>query len=725
MPELHTLVGVGALALGLLGLLVLALALPPGAPTLGDDEVLEADITALALSLAETRAGGQADTVADTAHGVAVDPDVDALARRVHQRIVELGGPGRAEADRLQAALAQGGRAETVEALRALDRALHGALHAPRAAGVALRLEEQRQLVIWLAAGALLAAGLLGAAALAMRRQRLVLRSAVRRASDELGTGAWQGALRTLSDDRLGAPSAFDALACGVEEALGASERRWQTLADLAADWYWETDTGHRLAWMSGTGPLAALPGLRAPDLLGKRHDEIDAFDAPGEGWARLHAVLEARRAFRDMEFRVRLGAGDDEALWLAISGRPRHDAQGEFAGYEGVGRDVSERKRAHERLRASDQRWALMAGLASDYYWETDSEHRILPLRPEVARRFGVMAEHSEGRTPWEAFPDAMSPAQWDEYRADVAERRPYRGVEMAIDLADGRQRIVSTSGVPRFDGEGRFLGYHGIGRDITLRREAERLLLRHNEALQRAVAERTAELERVNRDLEAFARELAHELRTPIGQVQGLAHLLVSKAGDRLAAEDLELVELQLGAARHMRETVDGLLTLARSSTETLSVQPVDLSALAVEVVAQLPPLPRQSPVDWRIDPGLTACATPSALRIVLANLLGNAAKFTRHRQRPWVRLSGSLDADGRLRLRVEDNGAGFDMAMSERLFKPFARLHSDEEFHGTGIGLTIVQRIVERHGGRVAAHGVPGQGAWFEITLPTASG
>ncbi len=590
---------------------------------------------------------------------------------------------------------------------------------------VGLRSDDwQRGLALGLGSGALLAAALGGAAALAMRRRRHELRHALRRASADLGSGAWQGALRTLSDDRLGAPSAFDALASGVEEALGESERRWQTLADLAADWYWETDTGHRLAWMSGSGTLAALPGLRTEKLLGRRHDEVAEFEAPGDGWARLHAVLDAGRAFRDMEFRVHVAGADDGERWLAISGRPRHDANGDFAGYEGVGRDITDRKRAHERLRASDQRWALMAGLASDYYWETDAAHRILPLRPEVARRFGVMAEHSEGRTPWEAFPEAMTAQRWADYRADVEERRPYRDVEMVIDLGDSRCRIVSTSGVPRFDGEGRFLGYHGIGRDITMRREAERLLMRHNEELQRAVAQRTAELERINRDLEAFSRELAHELRTPIGHVQGLAHLLVTKAGDRLAAEDLELVELQLNAARHMRETVDGLLTLARSSSEELNVQAVDVSALAAEVAAQLPPMSRQAPVDWRIDPGLTASATPSAVRIVLVNLLGNAAKFTRHSQAPVVRLSGGVDADGRMRLRVQDNGAGFDMAHMDRLFKLFARLHSDDDYQGTGIGLTIVQRIVERHGGHIQAHGVPGEGACFEFTLPACS-
>lgn len=572
---------------------------------------------------------------------------------------------------------------------------------------------------LWLAS--LAAALLVGWAALALRRQRQHLRRLAREVSSSLSQGEWQDAVRSLRDDRLGAPSAFDALATGMEGAMSASERRWQTLADLAADWYWETDARHRLAWMSGAGPLIASQGLRPADMLGRRHDEIAAFEPPADGWDRLHALLEQGRAFRDLEFRVRPHGQAEASVWVAISGRPRRDAAGRVVGYEGVGRDVTERKRAHETLRASEQRWTLMAGLASDYYWETDAQHRMLPLRPEVARRFGPMAEPLEGRTPWEAYPDAMRREQWDDHRADIAARRPFRGVEMDIEGPGGARRIVALSGVPRFDGKGRFLGYHGIGRDLTMRREAERLMLRRSELLKQEVAARTQTLETLNRDLEAFARELAHEIRTPIGHVQGLAHLLVTKAGDRLTSDEMNLLGLQLRAARHMRETVDALLSLARSTVQPLVFEDVDLSALAGEVIDELPELPREAPVHWQVAPDLRVRGSLPALRIVLHNLLGNAAKFTRRVGAPRVEVGAAPEADGSMRIWVADNGAGFAPEQAERLFRPFGRLHGDEEFHGTGIGLTIVQRIVERHGGHVVAEGRPGEGARFTLTLP----
>ena len=557
---------------------------------------------------------------------------------------------------------------------------------------------------------------------LRLRRQQRQLRDSLQHASSELGSGAWQDAVRSLREDRQGAPSTFDALATGIEGALGESERRWQALADLSADWYWETDAGHALNWLSGSVPMITIQGWQPKDMLGKRCDQIAFYEAPAAGWDGFHALLARNQPFRDLEHRV-ADPLRRHWVWVSISGRPRHDAEGRWIGYEGVGREITQRKSAHEKLVASEQRLSLMAGLAADWYWQTDVEHRLLPLTPEYARRFGEHADRHVGSTRWEAFRQALPPAAWDEHRADLEARMPFRSLQYEFELLPGQFIWVSLSGMPRFDGSGRFLGYHGVGRDVTLRKQAERLLLRHNEELQRAVAERTRELEQVNLDLEAFARQLAHELRTPIGHVQGLAHLLEARSRDRLDDEDRHLLGLQVQAAHHMRDTVDALMQLARSTMQPMTMEPVDLSALAQAVVAELPALKRQEPVAWEIQPDLRALAAPAAMRIVLANLLGNAAKFTRHRSRPAVRMTGARDPDGRLRIRVVDNGAGFDAAEAGRLFQPFHRLHTGEDFHGTGIGLTIVQRIVERHGGSVSALGEIGQGARFEFTLAAA--
>ena len=373
------------------------------------------------------------------------------------------------------------------------------------------------------------------------------------------------------------------------------------------------------------------------------------------------------------------------------------------------------------EQLRESEERWSLMAALASDYYWQTDVEHRLCPLQPALARRFGGAVARIEGRTRWDAYPEALSAAEWAAHRADLDARRPFRSLHIELQSADGRCVWYSISGAPRFAPDGRFLGYHGFGRDISARKDAERLMQRHNEALQQAVAERTQELQRVNADLDAFARQLAHELRTPVGQMQGLTQLLATRAGKKLSEGDRQLLTLQMQAAQQMRETLDALMLLARSATQAMAMETVDLSALCHAACAELPVLERPAPVDWQIQDGVRATGSAAALRIVVKNLLANGAKFTRRIKQPVVRVWAQAAADGSVTLCVQDNGAGFDMAQAGRLFKPFSRLHADSDHPGTGIGLSIVQRIVERHGGSVSAHGEVGAGARFDIVLP----
>ena len=280
------------------------------------------------------------------------------------------------------------------------------------------------------------------------------------------------------------------------------------------------------------------------------------------------------------------------------------------------------------------------------------------------------------------------------------------------------------SISGVPRFDGQQRFRGYHGVGRDITARKEAERLLMRHNESLQRAVAERTHELQQLNADLDAFARQLAHELRTPIGHVQGLATLLQTRLQGQLRAEDQELLSLQIQAAAQMNELVEALMALARSTLLPMPRDVVNISALAQEVVAELPELVRSAPLQWAVQDGIWVEGSAAALKIVLANLLGNAAKFTRDSLAPLVSVEAEGLPDGRVCVRVVDNGVGFPPDQAQTLFHPFRRLRSANDYAGTGIGLTIVQRIIERHGGSVSAQGVDGGGACFEFVLKAAA-
>lgn len=566
---------------------------------------------------------------------------------------------------------------------------------------------------------AALGVGALTALVIVQWRARRLAAATLRRTARELQRGAWRSAVAGMREAPRAEPSAFGDLANQVEGVMGESERRWQARVELSLEWYWETDDRHRLSSMSAEAPIVKPADRALGDVLGRRYDELGFIHPPADGWAALNVLLDRQESFRELELEVD-GLGGRPRGWMALTGRPRTHRDGRFAGYEGVGRDITLHKESFRRLQASEQRYAVLAGLSADWYWATDAEHRFLEPDDELRRRFGSTAEASQGRTRWEVYANALPALQWRAHRADMDAGRPFHGLEFQAARSDGSLIWVSISGAPRHDESGRFLGYHGVGRDITLRKKAEQLLMLHNRQLQSAVASRTRELELANRDLEAFARHLAHELRTPIGHVQGLAELLRRRLGEQMRPAHGELLDMQIRSAQGMLRTLEALLALARSSSEAIERGPVDLSRLAEEVIASLPPIERVAPVLWQIEPGLTAWASETQMRIVLANLLGNAAKFTRRTPEPVVSLGSVLGADGHLVFQVRDNGAGFDASRAAGLFQPFQRLHGDEEFQGTGIGLTIVQRIVQRHGGGIRAIGEVGQGACFEFSL-----
>jgi PAS domain S-box-containing protein len=519
--------------------------------------------------------------------------------------------------------------------------------------------------------------------------------------SGQASTGSWP------------AISHFGSVAREVERTLGDRERRWQARMRLSADWHWETDADLRFSWVSRDLASLVKLGVQPSDLVGRRLDTVPMFEAPDGGWPALIGRMVQHKPLRDLLLEVRRPGR--LPVWVTLNGRAHRDDEGHFAGYEGVGRDVTEQRLAYLKLAESERRHALMAELSVDWYWQTDAEHRIEQFGPVALDLLGNRATEALGQTRWELHADGASDAEWAAHRADLDARQPFRGFEYAVRTPGRSLRWISIGGQPRFDARGEFVGYHGVGRDITLRKRAERVLLNRNQALERLVAERTAELEHSNRDLEAFSRQLAHELRTPIGQIAGLADLLKSRAWERLGDDEREWLRLQGQAAREMSHTVTALLELARSASTALLLEPVDLSALAQAVVEDLPWVERQAPVEWVIEPGLAAHCSASLARVVLVNLLGNAAKFTRDVAEPRIEFVRDDERnDGGF--VVSDNGAGFNAEHAATLFQPFVRLHRSEQFQGTGLGLSIVRRIIERHGGSVTARGEPGRGAWF---------
>lgn len=265
------------------------------------------------------------------------------------------------------------------------------------------------------------------------------------------------------------------------------------------------------------------------------------------------------------------------------------------------------------------------------------------------------------------------------------------------------------------------RLLGSARLIGEIVQRKRAQSSLHDLNASLEQRVQERTSELLAANQELESFSYAVSHDLRAPLRAMSGFSQAILEDCGASLPAEDREYLNQISIAGRHMGELVDGLLTLARSTRgAALQRQSLDLSAIASRIRIQLERSDPNRNVSWCIEPGLRAWGEPQMLEVVLTNLLGNAWKYTAATEGAAIRFQRVLEGQRAL-FSISDNGAGFDMNHAAHLFKPFQRLHRQDEFPGVGIGLATVQRILLRHGGTIEAEGVPRQGATFRFFLP----
>ncbi len=253
-----------------------------------------------------------------------------------------------------------------------------------------------------------------------------------------------------------------------------------------------------------------------------------------------------------------------------------------------------------------------------------------------------------------------------------------------------------------------------------VIARALESRRLRRLNQELERRIFERTRELEVANRDLEAFAYSVSHDLHAPLRTIQSFCDLFMADHGASVPEDGQALLRNVRAGAERMGHLIEDLLAFARSGRVPLNLRRVSMNDLVREILTELEREHSGRKLELKV-PELPGCEADAALlRQVLVNLLSNAFKFTAGRDPARIEVGGSL-RDGEAVYFVADNGAGFDMKHADKLFGVFQRLHSQQEFKGTGIGLSIVQRIVERHGGTVRAEGRPGEGATFTFSLP----
>ena len=424
-----------------------------------------------------------------------------------------------------------------------------------------------------------------------------------------------------------------------------------------------------------------------------------------------------------------------DRAAWTKHSGAirvhmrkvPLKDALGVVTHILITAEDITTRLAADARLRASERRFRDLVSALNEGIVVRDASGLIVDCNSSAERIFGLSLAEMQGkkhtRPEWIRHREDGSVMPEEESPSVVARRTglPQTDVVVRYIKSEGGVMWALVSVQPLFDESGSEpSGYVTTITDITKRKIAEFEIVNLNVALENRVARRTAQLEAANKELETFSYSVAHDLRSPLTTIDGygalLQRVLPPQSGERAA---LYLSRVREGV-RRMGELTDGLLSLAQLSRTNLKWGPFDLSAEAGRILRQSSESDPGRAAHFTVEPGLLVHGDSTLLRQVLENLLSNAWKFTSKNASTQIYVGQELDTDQQAVYFVRDNGAGFDMAHANMLFDSFQRLHTAEEYAGSGIGLATVKRIVARHGGRIWTKSKVGQGSTFYFTL-----
>ena len=426
----------------------------------------------------------------------------------------------------------------------------------------------------------------------------------------------------------------------------------------------------------------------------------------------------------------------DGARIHIGASTVTRYDENGNIVGYVSVNRDITERKRAEaalqraydelelkvqERTASLSQTNTLLQALMDympDHIYFKDTRGRFIRNSKSQAEMLGLShPNQAVGKTDFDFFPHAA--------KAYAKEQEVMRSGQPSVDFEeqviwpDKRETWVSTTKVPLRNSEREIIGIFGISRDITERRQGEQAIRQLNIDL----TKQAAQLHSANQELEAFSYSISHDLRAPLRAINGYTRILVEDYSSALDEEGRRICKVITTETLRMGKLIDDLLSFSRLSRKEIQTAKIDMKALAYSVFGELTTEEQRQRIDLKIGRLPQAKGDPALMHQVWLNLISNAIKFSSKQQRAVIEL-GTKRSEDEIIYCVRDNGAGFDLLYVDKLFGVFQRLHSEDEFEGTGVGLAIMKRIIQRHGGRVWAEGEVDKGATFYFALPKES-
>jgi PAS domain S-box-containing protein len=492
-----------------------------------------------------------------------------------------------------------------------------------------------------------------------------------------------------------------------TEARLRASEQKYRELIDASPDaiFVWDKDGNCVLANASA----ATLVGAPQEKLVGMRFGERQS---AAERELTRQSLAQAKRGV--VRFESAFVRKNNEVVPVEIS---LSTAPGDQ--YQGIVRDVSARKEAEEELRKQ----AELLSLAHDAIIVRDAYSRVIFWNRGAERTYGWTAAEAFGRITHDLLQTKVA-VSLEAVEAALRERGEWEG-ELTHRTRDGRAIVVTSRQSLRRDELGAPAAILEINRDITDRKHAEEEIRKLNQELEQRVIERTRELHAVNKELEAFAYSVSHDLRAPVRHIAGFTELLQKHSEPVLDDKSRRHIRMILDSTNRMGVLIDDLLAFSRIGRVETQSTTVKLEELVKGVVAEIAPDTQARKIEWHIGHLPICYGDPTMLRLVFGNLVSNAVKFTQTREQAEIEIGSLNHQPDEAVVFVKDNGVGFDMKHKDKLFGVFQRLHSQEAFPGTGIGLATVQRVIHRHGGRVWAEGALDHGASFYVALPKAKG
>jgi PAS domain S-box-containing protein len=484
-----------------------------------------------------------------------------------------------------------------------------------------------------------------------------------------------------------------------AEEALRENEEmlRLALTAGRAGAWKWDLTTDS-LDWSDEYYRIFGFEPGSIPPSAEAGFSRVHPDDlAQIEG-----AVRQAMERGTQIDAFHRVIWPDGSIHWVRGISRAFFNDQGKPDRMAGIAIDFTEQKQAEIELQAAHLRNVEILESISDAFYSLDAEGRFTYVNRKAASLWGKQPGELLGKNIWEVFPSGKETESYVKIQQTMADRQPRQYESYSRFLEQWIE-------VHLYPSEGGISVYF---QDISNRKRTEA-----------ALAELSGKLERSNQELEQFAFVASHDLQEPLRKIEAFGDALLQSI-EPIDERARLYVERMRNAAGRMRSMVDGLLQLSRINTQGQPFIRVDLARVSAEVVSDLEYQVQRTGGKLEIDELPVVEGDPLQLRLLLQNLIGNALKYHRPDTPPVVKVYAS-QLPGRVQILVEDNGIGFNAEEAEIIFQPFQRLVGRSQYEGSGMGLAICRRIVERHGGEITAKGEPGKGASFVVTLPVRAG